>query len=114
MWDQLTIGYLAGIIEGEGSIQFNKWARKTPSPKISVSMTDKDSIQRLQKMSGIGSITGPTIRENYQPIYRWCVYGNKDVARLLLAIAPIMCELEEKKFWKRLNVYRFVLRLRNV
>jgi len=97
MWDQLIIGYLAGIIEGEGTITFNKWNRQTPSPKIAVAMTDKDTIQRLYDVSGIGNLTGPFIRGNYQPIYKWTVYSNADVTRLLLAIAPIMSERRREK-----------------
>lgn len=92
MWDKFTIGFIAGIIEGEGSIQFNKWNRKTPSPKIAVGMTDLDTIQRLYQMTGIGNITGPFIRDNYQPIYKWTVYSQAEVSRLLLAIAPVMSE----------------------
>lgn len=88
MWDQVTIGYLAGLIDGEGYIKVHKHG-----VQISVISTDYDIIERAHDMSGIGTIQGPYFNKNrVKPNWRWCVSPKKDVARLLCAITPLMSE----------------------
>src|SRR5258705_2471558 len=116
MWDQLTVGYLAGIIEGEGSIQFNKWKRKTPSAKVCVSMTDLDTIQRLQEMSELGSVTGPYTRHSrnplHKPYYMWTVYRAVDVLLLLETILPLMSKRRTEKIMEAIETLQFRLQPR--
>lgn len=101
MWNQLTIGYLAGIIDGEGSVTFQRNGRKTPNARVSVSMTDQDSINRIFELSGIGYVGGPYTRNgnnpNRKPYWTWQLYKASDIARLLCAIAPLLSERKQLK-----------------
>lgn len=87
IWDQFTIGFVAGIVEGEGYISYSNG-----SPSVRVGMTDLDTIQKVQDLTGIGRITGPYVRSGNKPIWHWSVCNHKECARLLLAIAPVMCK----------------------
>lgn len=88
MWDQLTIGYLAGLIDGEGSIRINGHG-----VRVVVTSTDYDIVERAYKMSGIGTIYGPysfRSRAQHKPRWEWSISNHKDAARLLCAIYPLM------------------------
>lgn len=52
--DHLEIGWVAGIVEGEGN--FHGAEHGTPM-QIRVGMTDRDIIDRLQKVTGVGTIS---------------------------------------------------------
>ena len=88
MWDQLTIGYLAALIDGEGHIYSGHRAY------VSVTSCDRDIVQRAFDMSRIGNIQGPYRHKNpnHSEYWVWMVSKHKDVARLLLAVAPLLSE----------------------
>lgn len=87
-WDKLTIGYLAALIDGEGSIKTHK-----TGCNLTLSSTDLDIVERAQAWSGMGRITGPKwAKKSTKPFWRWQVSDRSDLVRLLLAIAPIMSE----------------------
>lgn len=94
VWNQLTIGYLAAIIDGEGHIGSSKRIN------ISVTSCDFDIIERAYNLSGIGTIQGPYSPKNpkHNNYWVWSVAKHKDIARLLCAIAPLICE-------RKRNVY---------
>lgn len=91
-------GWLAGIIEGEGYIKGIR-RRKNVDSNISsdvgihVQMTDKDIIERVYRLSGVGSITGP-----YWPskatkeVWRWQVCNRRDVSIVLFRIIHLLGE----------------------
>jgi len=86
----VEIGWVAGIIEGEGSMGF---ARKQPN--IVVSMCDFDTIERLQTITGIGKIYDFTPSETQlgdKPMKRWHVGAANDIAHLLCSIVPLLSE----------------------
>ena len=86
MWDQLTIGYLAALIDGEGHIKTGK-----TQVSVSVTSTDLDIVERAHQMSGIGTIQGPYQYDpKRKPSWRWSIDNRKDIARLLLAITPLL------------------------
>lgn len=88
LWGDLTIGYLAALIDGEGYIK-----KRSQGVQVTVGSTDFDIVQRAYDMSGIGTLQGPYLNKNrVKPHWRWCVSSKKDVARLLGAITPLMSE----------------------
>lgn len=90
MWDQLTIGYLAALIDGEGNIRINGHG-----VRIVVTSTDYDIVHRAFQMSGVGTIYGPysyRSERHHKPRWEWSVSNHKDAARLLCAIAPLMSQ----------------------
>lgn len=86
MWNQLTIGYLAALIDGEGYIGSSK--------RITVTVTskDKDILDRALEMSGIGVINGPYKHSNpkHNQFWTWSIGKHSDIARLLGAITPLL------------------------
>lgn len=94
MMDQVDIGWVAGIIEGEGTICSRP--RKNGSTYVEVLMTDEDTIQRLHSITEMGHKRGPYFRENRKPFWVWHVADSSDVARLLGAIYPIMSQRRQE------------------
>lgn len=85
-WDPIYIGWIAALIEGEGSVLFMK-----SHAIVNISMTDEDVVRSIVDRLDIGRVTGPYIRDTPQkPIWRWTVSDRKSIARLLLAIYPLM------------------------
>lgn len=80
------IAWLAGIIEGEGSIMVGGDGRC----KISVQMTDLDIIERLQMTTGLGQVyvNQGTARSHYKPTHRWTVGHRSSVRHIVTAIRP--------------------------
>ena len=87
LWDPVDIGWIAGLIEGEGSILYMKH-----NTIVNVSMTDEDVIRSIVDRLQIGSVVGPYRRDipNRKPIWRWHIGDRRSVARLLLAIYPLL------------------------
>ena len=89
-WLDLALG--AGIIEGEGSVHVSK-RNKRGYLYLECAMTDKDIIEKLQRIFKAGTITsrrphktsvGTTLQ------WRWRVNMQKEVRRILLDILPFM------------------------
>lgn len=90
----LDIGYVAGIIDGEGSVI------GPPNFAIRVSMTTQEVIHHLWKLCG-GSVTGPYAQrsgrsEVCKPQYHWTISSADNVHRLLKTLLPYLIVKREK------------------
>jgi hypothetical protein len=85
--DGLRLGWIAGLIEGEGWLGIQPPAR----PTVQVITTDHDVVLRLHEWSGVGNVSGPHAGTN-KPTYRWVVTKREDAGRLLEAILPLLAE----------------------
>lgn len=84
--DSVDIAWVAGIFEGEGTINFSG-----SYPQIAVAMTDLDIIERLYKVTEVGTIIMKTKQDpRYKQQWVWGVWNRKDVARILCAIYPLL------------------------
>ena len=91
--------YLAGIIDGEGSICIvRKFGPRSKNPsfliRISVGMSCLQIIEFLQE-NFRGSIHKEKKKLNRKQMYRWNIQGNK-AANFLEAIRPFLIEKKEK------------------
>lgn len=105
IWDQRDIYWIAGILEGEGSFH-NAISRGIPYPTVSVEMKDKDIIERLANVTGIGVVresTRPSRPEHWSKMFTWRVSKGQDVARLLLAVYPEMGERRQAQIAELVN-----------
>ncbi|NLK34541.1 MAG: hypothetical protein GX301_03705 [Gracilibacteraceae bacterium] len=90
--------YIAGIIDGEGSIMLTKFHKNQfPSPCITVSSTSLELLEWVKAKSGLGSIKS---KKNYNPIshkdsYTYIVRYDKAIS-LLKEIEPYLI-IEQKK-----------------
>lgn len=96
--NKLEMGFIAGIIDGEGS-----FSSSNNSHKIVVQMNDKDTIERLKEYSGVGNIYGPRIRENWQPSYVWQVSKREDLLDVLMYTVPLLSERRRDQVSKLLD-----------
>lgn len=96
IWNSVDIAWMAGIIEGEGCITYSS-SKKYNGVKVEVAMTDKDTIEKLAEVSGIGHIRARKVVPGTKPAWAWYVHKGKDVARLLCAISPMMSERRRAK-----------------
>lgn len=90
----LDIGYVAGIVDGEGSIV------GAPKVTIQVSMTTKEVIDHLWNLCG-GTITGPYERrsgrsEICKPQYHWTISSAENAYQLLKILLPYLIVKKEK------------------
>lgn len=89
-----NMAWAAGLFEGEGSFTIHKsrnptrkdgWTNIRIYPAASLSMTDKDVMERFAKIVGMGNVTGPYKtkgREGKKDKFMWMVINKK---ALLLA-----------------------------
>lgn len=113
MWNQIDIAWLAGIIEGEGCINISKPNKGNSNyyARLNVKMTDYDVLAKAQRIFG-GSIKGPEIQDRKKPAWSWQVANRKDLARILLAIVPLMGERRSAKILEAAYVLHEALRPR--
>lgn len=118
-WDPVDIAWVAGIIEGEGciSVRHAKDSQKAKSPRpwvvCTVAMNDFDVVQRLHDVTGIGNVCRARVypqKPSWNPTLKWTVAKQKDLARLLLAIAPLMGERRRQKTLEAAGVLGLVAR----
>lgn len=88
------IGWVAGIIDGEGTICARPKSRG--SRYVEVSMTTEESILQLKEITGMGHVRGPYPKDRKKPIWIWHVADSRELVRLYLAIYP-MLTIEDKK-----------------
>jgi hypothetical protein len=92
LW-KLTVqtAWAAGLFEGEGSFttNVNKWKRY---PQASITMTDKDVLDRFAKIMKCGNVNGPYFdkRGKRKPKYIWQAF-NKNASKTASMLGPFMC-----------------------
>lgn len=96
--------YIAGIIDGEGSITLTKMhQRENRRPCISISSTDKELLIYIQEIVGGGTINN---KKNYNPdkhkdSYTLYFKKKKDVYSILEKIYPFLRVTQKKRraYW---------------
>ena len=88
--------YLAGFLDGEGSIII-----KPPRVRLYISNTNKEVLEKIREFVGCGSVYGINLKnkkENWNKPYGWTICFHKDVLRILknlrgkLIIKKELCE----------------------
>lgn len=83
--------YVAGILDGEGTIGTHACARGAGdnwSVRVVVAMTHRELLRALQQQYG-GSLTEDKVRPGRKPFHRWQLHGAQ-VMPLLLDVEPYM------------------------
>jgi hypothetical protein len=87
--------WVAGIIEGEGCLDFNDKAKRCP--RVRIEMTDSDVLRRVQAVAG-GRITEPKRRQSHwKPIYLLTINGRDTLGPILRMIRPWLGERRGQK-----------------
>jgi|TARA_R110002020_G_scaffold234531_1_gene446592 hypothetical protein len=95
--------YLAGLFDGEGCVQFHRrYRRKKKGAKkayanlictLDISMTDKETIEYVRKITGLGSVNiriknkSPSSKAHWKDQYRWNV-SHRQAYEIAKHIAP--------------------------
>lgn len=90
-------GYLAGLIDGEGSVMLMATgAGKYKVPQVSVASTDYEIMSFLKEHLGGTISKKPTYAEHHKDSWTWKVTHNKAI-ELLKIIEPFMLIPKKKK-----------------
>lgn len=94
----LEKGYLAGLIDGEGSVMLMSTHSGTfKSPQVSVASTDYEIINFLNEKVPGGCISNKKIyKEHHKPSYTWKIINDKAIT-FLKEIEPYMLIPKKKK-----------------
>lgn len=86
------IGWLAGLLEGEGSFVWHKTIRDKGRPRIQISMCDKDIIARVANYFN-ATLSGPygPYKTQKQP-YWYTHCSGKRAIEWMMTIFPLMGE----------------------
>lgn len=92
--EAIQLAYLAGIIDGEGTIGIVKSNKKNWNPQysagIGIGMSDKETVETLLKMFTPDRKLLIECVPNRKTIYRWRVIGNKAVPPILKIFLPYL------------------------
>lgn len=87
--DKLNWSYLAGILDGEGTIYIGQMSDKRRTfLKVVVTNTDLNLMKWL--ITNFGGAYRGEQRGNYRLIYRWQPKGKKNREKLLLGVLPYL------------------------
>lgn len=86
--NESEVAWLAGIYEGEGSCAITTGR----AIRVEIVMTDEDIVQRVQALTGFGSVrTLPQRNEKYKTAYIWSI-GSIEAVMFLQSILPWLGE----------------------
>lgn len=99
------LAWVAGVFEGEGTLTYRTYSgtgRKQIT--LRVVMTDKDIIERLCAITGVGHVYGPYVSKNLKkdgtsrkPSYQWAITKQPDVIEVIDALNEWFGERRQAK-----------------
>lgn len=104
------IMWLAGLLEGEGCFGLNGGTRKTRTPRLNVSMTDKDVVEHVARL--FRSRVQHRVRgAHYKDVYTTALYARNAVA-WMLTLYPLLGMRRRQAIRKSVTHWRS-LRVKN-
>lgn len=91
--DRLERGYVAGLYEGEGCITAGgkNSSGNYRSPRLRISMKDREPLERAFRYSGVGTIQGPRYYgSSPRPVFTWQVSRVHQIVSLLSELYPYL------------------------
>jgi hypothetical protein len=90
-------GYLAGMIDGEGTVSIH-WitikGKKRPIPIVQISNTNKAVLEKIKEFTGIGHINTSYKYNAYnprvKPCYKWIVRNKIEIFQFLTQIKDLL------------------------
>jgi hypothetical protein len=89
------VAWLAGLLEGEGYFKLRTFVNDYGEygyPNIRMNMTDEDVVRRAQRVSGVGTVHGPSKPRvaHHKPQWTWAVSRCREAMALMELILPYM------------------------
>ena len=98
--NQFDLGWLVGILEGEGCFRIASRHKKSAYPRIIVKMCDRDAVERLAEITGAGIVREAAWESKKNPkhsvAYTWTVNGAASLP-LMELVRPYMGERRKQK-----------------
>lgn len=92
MLTQRDLGWIAGIVEGEGCLGLHGNGAGTWRPHLTIGMTDRDTVERLRDLIAPGRAIETQRRpEPIKPLYRVRVLGRR-AAAWMMTLYPLLGE----------------------
>ena len=90
--DPGLIGYVAGLFDADGNVQFRNKHGTSIGCKVSIYNTNRDLIEWLGDLMGGNMLwdTKRTERHGWKPMGSWTLYRARDVATFLKATRPFI------------------------
>lgn len=111
MPDTSEIHWLAGLLEGEGSFGLRKMVTKRNGhswtyyrPRLQVSMTDKDIVDRAAKLIGLTTYKGGVCKSGKQMWMTAC-QGSR-AASWMMTLYPLMGQRRQAKIRESLIAFK--------
>jgi hypothetical protein len=89
------LGWLAGILEGEGCFWIHQKSSTQRYPKVTITMTDEDVVANVARLLG-SSVTPQKARGNRKPTYKTQLTGKRAVQAMKL-VRPYMHGRRQEK-----------------
>lgn len=103
--EELT--WIAGLLEGEGSFSHSKTKTGLNSPHVSISMTDKDTIENFARLIGGYSVGRTRRKPQSGKKTQWrCAISGKAGVFLAMMVYPWMGQRRRKRISKMYNDYK--------
>ena len=94
--NEIDIAWAAGLFEGEGSLSLTPVKNRPNSIKVSasLSMTDKDVVEKFQSVVNFGKVKGPYQPQvkTYKVRWVWEVQNQPEVLKLIELFLPFFGE----------------------
>jgi len=104
--NKVDLAYIAGIVDGEGSITLPSYNRGTRYPVVSVDSVDRELLEWLQATIGGTIVTKAKYQDHHKQAYTWRVTRNAAL-QLLADILPYL-RIERKKARASLLVNEYI------
>lgn len=102
--EEVKLAYVAGIMDGEGSIMIQRQASKSfmeqraksgcfyphYAPAIRIGMLEKEALDFIVRSTGIGFIHQEKPYHHKRPMFRWMIRSKWEISEFLTLILPYL------------------------
>lgn len=102
--EEVKLAYIAGILDGEGSIMIQKQASKSfmaqraksgcfhphYAPAVRIGMLDKEPLDLIVETTLIGYVYQEKLYHRKRPMYRWMARSKNDISKFLTLVLPYL------------------------
>lgn len=98
---EADIAWAAGLYEGEGSI-FRPVKGKY-YPRLTVTLTDPESLETFRNIVGVGAVVGPYPRGLHKPYWNYRLNGLEQVEKVVDLLIPRLSKGRKEQIEKVLD-----------
>ena len=104
--DKEKLIFLCGVFEGEGNFGYYKHGKGTRQIELSVTMTDKDVVDKFLEYFNKGYICSPKPRKTYyKNLYKWKATG-LEALKIINMMIPYLGKRRREKYYGMVQLIR--------